>query len=526
MKNSSPYKTSVEPYADKQRYWKIAVVLFIATLIYTVPATFFLDFIRDTEADRTLISMEMAQSSNWSVPRLLGQEFMTKPPGFYWAQAVSFLMTGSTKEWAARLPSALATAIMVTGLFLFLSKEESHENNGKSSLMAALILATSGAIFRLSIMAEIDMFFTLLVTLSLLSGYYTVTKTTVKDRCLWAIVFQTFSALAFLTKGPPVFLFSWLPIFVFFLIYSWKPNKKTLFHFATAHLAGLAVFGILTGLWIHSVVKELGQEKVMDHFNYQVVKRVTGEKGEHAGRNRGLFYYFGATAKGSIPWTPLLILFIYQRIKARKNHSASKLLPVEVFALSVIIPSFMGLTAVAGKASRYMLPLWPFFAILSANAIHNWKYSPLKKQQLISGIVILIVLLRIPWCLIYARGRNAKHSPRPIATSISELVPARKTIFILGLMERWTVYYLITEERRNVLRINSNVISSWDGNDDVYVFIHEDDEKWKLEELKTADTGTAVLKQYTQNKRNFQLIKTKASAIARLQTRPGFLGRK
>ena len=61
----------------------IALSLFLAGFIYCFVGTFSLDFIRDTEADRTLISIEMHQRGTYSVPYLLGQEFLTKPPGYY-----------------------------------------------------------------------------------------------------------------------------------------------------------------------------------------------------------------------------------------------------------------------------------------------------------------------------------------------------------------------------------------------------------------------------------------------------------
>src|SRR5262249_2172318 len=65
-----------------------------------------------TENLRAIVAAEFLRTGNWVVPTLYGEPLFTKPPGFYAAIAAVSWPFGSVSDATARLPSALAAAVM------------------------------------------------------------------------------------------------------------------------------------------------------------------------------------------------------------------------------------------------------------------------------------------------------------------------------------------------------------------------------------------------------------------------------
>ena len=63
------------------------------------------------------VALEMLQSGDFVVPRLLGEPFLHKPPLLYWATAASLRVFGPC-EFGARFPLALAAILTVLVTFV------------------------------------------------------------------------------------------------------------------------------------------------------------------------------------------------------------------------------------------------------------------------------------------------------------------------------------------------------------------------------------------------------------------------
>src|SRR5579871_6161919 len=70
------------------------------------------------EALYTESAREMRLSGDFVTPRVNGEPFFEKPPFVYWEAALLFRLFG-TNEFVARLPSALASTLLVAILFAF-----------------------------------------------------------------------------------------------------------------------------------------------------------------------------------------------------------------------------------------------------------------------------------------------------------------------------------------------------------------------------------------------------------------------
>src|SRR5437867_12288061 len=65
------------------------------------------------------VAREMVETGDWVTPHMDGVVYLDKPPAYFWAVAVSYLVFG-VSEWSARAPSALfaLAGIALVGWFV------------------------------------------------------------------------------------------------------------------------------------------------------------------------------------------------------------------------------------------------------------------------------------------------------------------------------------------------------------------------------------------------------------------------
>jgi 4-amino-4-deoxy-L-arabinose transferase-like glycosyltransferase len=102
---------------------------------------------------------EMLESGDFLVPRLAGMPSLDKPPALFWAVAASVRAFGH-RPWAARLPSALAGALIV----LLVSRRALRSGGRALAWRAAALLATAPLFTVLSAYVIFDMGLALCVT--------------------------------------------------------------------------------------------------------------------------------------------------------------------------------------------------------------------------------------------------------------------------------------------------------------------------------------------------------------------------
>lgn len=170
------------------------------------------------EGRRVLIALEMLEKGDFWVPSILGRPYLMKPPLFNWVLVLAFKVSGSFSEFTARLVSSISA--ILTALFLsliwmeVLRKEDPPPFSGKEPswwilLLPGLIYLTIPQVIDKALLAEIEAFYALLVTLSLYLWFYLFE---VKGkRNLGFFVAGCFSGLAVLTKTFQALLFSTFP---------------------------------------------------------------------------------------------------------------------------------------------------------------------------------------------------------------------------------------------------------------------------------------------------------------------------
>lgn len=361
-----------------------------------------LEFLRHTEADRTLISWEMLEHGRLLVPTLLHSEILTKPPLYYWCTAFWLWLFGTDSVAVARLTSLFAALFGV--LFQYYVWLVISSNKGLAGVFA-LALSTSILYFNLGTVAEIDMLFGAL-TLASLSSLFLVMEVTSVPKKISISLLGVSTALAFLTKGPPVifFLIGSYGLYSVWQILSgslsdfWIFLKRTFFPISLSAL--LAIFLILC--WLVPLGTEVGWKVLGDRLEEEVFLRVLS----FSERGRGFHFYIGALFSNAMPWSlfAAIGLFRFFFSDAKEGESwTSKVSPVLEqndtvrkffqYSLCVLLAGFIMLSMAQGKSSRYAFPLLPFLLNIWVLFSFQCLQIPVFKK--------LVKFIRVIFCFVF-----------------------------------------------------------------------------------------------------------------------------
>ncbi len=320
---------------------------FLLGIVLLAPAILERDLWAPDEPRHAEVGRAMLASGDFLVPRLNGEIYPDKPALPFWLVAGSLAATGSTSEWAARLPFALAAAgtLALTARIAFLL------GGGPSVLLSVLFLLTAGRYAWLAQRVNLDVLLTFFTTLSLL-GWLRQQRGLGRDLGNGTLFFGG-AALAVLTKGPIGLL---------------MPLLAALVHGAATHhlgrlrrkgfLAGIPLFVVLVAAWVVPACLAAGPEYTRELLLNQSAGRVA----DSWSHSQPFYYYVPKVVLEFLPWSPLLILGLVQM--ARRRFPAPR--DAARFLLAWFVPVFLVLSCISGKRGNYLLPLYPGMAILAA----------------------------------------------------------------------------------------------------------------------------------------------------------------
>ena len=320
------------------------------------------DFL-NTEAHRAIPAREILESGDWVVTRIAEKIYMTKPPLFFWLIAFNSWPAGEVSHWSARLPTSISAFLCVLAVLYFGSKVRGRQ----AGLVSAFVFATCGLVLEKSMVAEIDMNFTLWTAISLFCLFQALAHS--KGWELWWLGSYFFLAMAFLTKGPPIFLFFYGTMVMFLLLdRQWKPA------FNVAHLGGIMLFLFISGAWILSVVNQVGWDPLTGNLQQEVTRRMFNLNRLHP--NELFFYPLGILA-GLAPWT-LFLIPSFSKKYSRSYPEKQRLLR---FLWSWVISGIVLFSLMSSKSNRYLLPLYPALGLLVGLVWDDFLSSRLSKHQ-------------------------------------------------------------------------------------------------------------------------------------------------
>ena len=350
------------------------------------------------------IAREMAVTSNYLIPRLNGENFLEYPPLGYWPIALTLSMSEKPSDFLALLPMVFLGSGTVLITFL-IGKKLAGERIG---LMAGFILSTMPGFITQHRHCRVDPVLLFFITLSLY-GFAAVYQTSRRSFPFFA-VFYLAMAGAFLSKG---IIGVAIPIAtaVVFLI-----TRKDLKAIRKPLLSpGILLFLFPVFLWVGSVWWLEGPG-IFKEVIRQSLQRFLSPTADHA---KPFYYYFIPAFFSPMPWTLLLLVLLWYRLKPNYSKEPQPHESLLRFALVWSLTVFIGLSIASAKRPLYLGPIFPPFALLSAlgwDRIRE-KFPRVKSREFYGLIVIFLIYIGI--YLLVISPSESKESLRPIFNAVS-----------------------------------------------------------------------------------------------------------
>ncbi|MDN5211838.1 glycosyltransferase family 39 protein [Fulvivirgaceae bacterium BMA12] len=320
------------------------------------------------EAKNATCALEMMESSNWIVPTFNGVLRTDKPPLHYFLMIIAYKIFG-TNEFAARFFSAFFGALTVVITFLFSVKfwGQSVGNWVAVVLLSSLHFALQ---FHLAVPDPYLIFF---ITAGLISFFYFLNE----SRTIYLVAFYASLGLGVLTKGPIAVL---LPGFALFLFVICTKRLNWNFIKSLRLPVGTAIFLAVALPWYWLVHNQTDGAWTQGFFLQHNVGRFTETMEGHG----GIFIL-----------TPLFVLvgllpfsvFIFQTVKLVWHDRQNE---VVLYCASIVTAVIVFFSVSSTKLPNYVVPAYPFLAVLLANFLSKSAAGTLTTSRLPLWIYLIL----------------------------------------------------------------------------------------------------------------------------------------
>lgn len=308
------------------------------------------------------ITAQLLRDGHWLLPFYNLEVYDQKPPLFFWLCAACLAKApDDLRLFAVRLPSAIGACIL-TWLALSIGRRLFSERVG---FLGALFTASSWLVFWSSRFCHMD---TLMAAATLATTWWMKCAIDAGpgSRRRWIAAAATAAAVGILLKGIIVLAF---PAAILLASTPWNRNgfrdafwRSGLPIVTIAALAAFAAWffparASADGQWVKEMVLREGVTRLINR----------DEPDKHA-----LHYYFGAVWAMAAPWCafwPLYLLTLGRR-NASSRPDGERFVRATFSVIFVLL--FLSATFGSSSRSRYLMPLLPAGAILSAAAIDRF----------------------------------------------------------------------------------------------------------------------------------------------------------
>jgi len=332
------------------------------------------------EALYAACAREMHLRGDYVTPRVNGEPFFEKPPLAYWAAAAMFRLLG-VNEFAARLPSALATTLLVGLIFWFGTRCFGRA----AGLLAALGFALSPLVLAEARLLTMDALLDLWIAIALLCFFLDCTRPATdapftpdtRHPTPWLLGFWAACGLGVLTKGAPGIALPMLIAGGFLLLAERFQMRRVLR--AIARLCaptGLLLFLLIAVPWHLAAWQASGDVFTSEYIVRQHLQRFQGGDTAH---RAPLWFYVPGFLVGFFPWS-LFLPAAFRKEKASglppssfPSPPSSARLLLKVWAVVV----FLVFSASGSKLISYILPMYPAAALL----VGDWLARALERKE-------------------------------------------------------------------------------------------------------------------------------------------------
>lgn len=347
----------------KKAFWFIALL----SVLVVVPFLGETIFYSKGEPREAIVAFSMLESGNWILPFNYGSDIAYKPPFLYWAIASFSYIFGGLTEFSSRLPSALAFLAMQLVFFAFIAKRK----DVKTAVLSSILLLTSFEVHRAAVACRVDMLQVSFIVISLCLLFRWDEK-----ECRgvpWLAILLMGGAS--LTKGPVGSIFPCLIIGIYQLMRG-RSFVKSFFS-----LAGIGLLSLIPLMAWYLAAYQQGGKEFMDLVLEENTGRFLG-KMTYESHENPIWYNFLTLIWGWVPWTLVLVISLFglkwknmrflpqgdgmvQRLKKGWNTFRNQS-PIQLFIWLVVLIIFIFYCIPKSKRSVYLLPIYPFMAVLIA----------------------------------------------------------------------------------------------------------------------------------------------------------------
>ncbi len=485
------------------------------------------------------MSRDMFFLRDYVTPYLNFENFLEKPPLYFWLNVAIYHLFNDTGVFASRFATALIAAFSVFFTYFFGAKTMQSKAYG---LICAFVLLSSVWFLLLSHIAILDMGF---MAFSMAAIYCAIlsefSKEQNKKYCWYFAYF--FMGLSVLAKGLIGIIIPAMVVFLCFLAFR---KVKELFKPINI-IPGILIFMLVSAPWHILIYKAHG----MVWFNDYIVKHHFArfiDSSLGLGRKQPFLFYLPIVFAGVMPWTISFISQIFRGIKsAIKNYKAAKSIKVWftsdtndkkiiLFAVIYALSTFLFFSVSSSKLPTYVLAIFPALALIIG--YFWWGYVCFDKYTknikissfitfallIIAGIAGAIVLYFPPQEIVqYIQASQSFYNyaciwliVMPLIGCLCLIAKNRSLLFIsnvflmLGIMMITTVYIfpLITSYGQNELEEFSKMAASEKSNELItfgfarkYSLMNDFDKKI-IYIINTDQKSVEEFKKYTVNDKN------------------------
>jgi 4-amino-4-deoxy-L-arabinose transferase-like glycosyltransferase len=362
----------------KNSDYKLIVFLFLLGLLTFVPGIGKVHLFDWDEVNFAECSREMIETGDYTTVQIDYKPFWEKPPLFFWLQVLS-MKTFGINDFAARLPNAVAGALVL--VVLFLTGEKMIDE--KFGIYYALSYYGAWLPFFYFKSGIIDPWFNLFIYLGIyfLMLLYIDKTGRIKNIVLSAL----FISMAILTKGPVGILILGLT-YVFVLLF--YHGIKNIIPFREMLLYAALVI-VLGGSWFLVLIFQGKTDVILDFINYQIRLFST----QDAGHGGPFFYHFLVLLVGFFPFSLFAIKGMTKSIKQKLQGSQLVAYNWMMVLFWVVLILF---SIVKTKIIHYSSMTYYPLAFFTALAFYKMTQSEYEKAK---WCRILTVVIGILWSI-------------------------------------------------------------------------------------------------------------------------------
>lgn len=410
MLNSFLFSSPIKKWITENHYFHW-IMIFIFSMLLLFPSLYKGDLSGYDDAFYAHEGKQMLITGDWWNITINGHLNFEYPPLFIWLEAISFSVFG-VNDFAAKFPSALLG--LLTIVFLFLLAKELNDDFW-FPIIASWVLILTQYFLKYAMHAMTDVPFTFFFTLAIYFYLKGLRRSNYFILCGIAL------ALGILTRSA----IGLIPLGIILSHLVLTKQYRLLFSGRLMSAVGLAFF--IPSIWYVSQYQIHGEMFLKGHFSF-IEGKIKSEKPiEILSVLSGFAEYPWLLIKLYQPWFFIMVIgFVINLKKGIFEGNPNSILLILWVAL-IIVPFSFAET----KILRYIMPVFPAFAVLAATPLNNWLKKVKRENIFQVGYLILAVLV-----LLIALLSNPKHRAeemKRIALAIEIHTPEKqKVVFYTG----------------------------------------------------------------------------------------------